>query len=155
MWTLNQALVLISNVYIQLNFHSTTPRLLLDVEKHVFTWSVMYRKVIFEKSIIEEDTLYKMMLVWDQFGQAIITNMLFILDCCFINSVLALIAVAVVQKSTAKNFFPYPCTASKTSFYIGLLCIVFFLSVTKREGFLWPNVTERGNEEWVVQKWQL
>ena len=100
----------------------------------------MYRKVIFEKSIIEEDTLYKMMLIWDQFGQATITYVLFILDCCFKNSILAVIAVAVVQKSKAKNFFPYRCTASKTSFYIGLLCIVrgvcFFLSLTQREGFL-------------------
>ena len=60
-----------------------------------------------------------------------------------LNSVLALIALAVAQKSTAKNFFPYPCTASKTSCYIGLLCIVGGGVCPEREATQGGRVSKR------------
>ena len=40
-----------------------------ESEKCVFTY-MTFRKVILQKSIVEEDTLYKMILMWEQFGQA-------------------------------------------------------------------------------------
>ena len=74
------------------------------LEKYVCTWSLKFTKVILQKSIVEMDTLYKMTLIWEQSGQATDHNIFaFILDFCFRNSVLALTAVAVVEKSIGKE----------------------------------------------------
>jgi len=125
---------------------------LLNVEKFVFTASVMVRKVILQKSIIEGIFCPK----WCWYGASadnkclIISCLLFLINCCFKHSLLALTVVAVAEKHWRGMrflfFFLYPFTIFM-SFCIG----AFVHSFVKRDatqGVLCTNVTKRDDGEW-------